>query len=120
MADANDKTQADLEDLDFLNLLLMLGNTASVELGNKPSKAGEKKQHNLPRARQFINMLASLEKKTSGRRSAQEEEVIKKLMADLQDKYVKASGLDKVDAQISSLGRLAAPGLHADTPQPLN
>ena len=96
-----------MEELDFLNLVLMLGNTAAIELADKAPKGGEKKL-NLPRARQFINMLAALEKKTSGRRSQQEEEVLQKLMADLQDKYVKASGLDQTDPQIASLGRLAA------------
>ena len=107
MVTDKDNKPVDLDELDFLNLVLMLGNTASIELGEKNPK-GADKQFNLPRARQFINMLAVLEKKTSGRRSAQEEEVLKKLMLDLQEKYVKASGLDQLDPQVSSLGRLAA------------
>jgi hypothetical protein len=107
MVTNKEKEPVGLEELDFLNLVLMLGNTASIELGDKSPKDGTK-QFNLPRARQFINMLAVLEKKTSGRRSPQEEEVLKKLMSDLQDKYVKASGLDHLDPQVSSLGRLAA------------
>ena len=104
---SKDKEPVDLEELDFLNLVLMLGNTASIELGDKNPKDGPK-QFNLPRARQFINMLSVLEKKTTGRRSPQEEEVLNKLMTDLQDKYVKASGLDQLDPQVSSLSRLAA------------
>lgn len=107
MATSKDNDSAKLEELDFLNLVLMLGNTASIELGDKNPKGGAK-QFNLPRARQFINMLTVIEKKTSGRRSAQEEEVLKKLMLDLQDKYVKASGLDQTAAGVSSLSRLAA------------
>jgi hypothetical protein len=108
MPDAKGKEGLKSEDLDFVNLLLMLGNTASVELGDKAAKGSDKKAVNLPRARQFINMLKALEEKTAGRLTPTENEVMKKLMADLQEKYVKASGLDQMDPQLSSLGRMAA------------
>jgi hypothetical protein len=96
------------EELDFLNLCLMVGNTASVELGMKKTREGAAPPQNLPRARQFINMLVSLEKKTEGRRSAQEDEVLKKLLQDLQEKYVKAAGLDVSENQVSQIGHIAA------------
>ena len=102
------KSQLSAEELDFLNMILMLGNTASVELGLKKTKEGASVAQNLPRARQFINMLAVLEKKTEGRRSAQETEVLKKLLADLQEKYVKASGLDQDGSELSQIGQIAA------------
>ncbi len=96
------------EELDFLNLLLMLGNTAAVELGDKNLPSGEKKL-NLPRARQFINMLVVLEKKTAGQLEAQEEQVLKKLLEDLREKYVKASGLEAPDsASTAGLAAMAA------------
>jgi len=89
-------------------MILMLGNTASVELGLKKTKEGASVAQNLPRARQFINMLAVLEKKTEGRRSPQETEVLKKLLEDLQEKYVKASGLDQDGSELSQIGQIAA------------
>jgi hypothetical protein len=102
------KTSSDADELDFLNLILMVGNTASVELGAKKPKSGTEPPQNLPRARQFINMLVVLEKKTEGRRSQQENEVLKKLLLDLQEKYVKAAGLDQSQEQVSQLGHVAA------------
>jgi hypothetical protein len=102
------KPAASADELDFLNLCLMLGSTASIELGAKKPKQGEAPPQNLPRARQFINMLAALEKKTQGRRSQQEDEVLKKLLADLQGKYVKAAGLDQDKDQVSQIGHIAA------------
>ena len=106
--DNDKKPLLSAEELDFLNLILMVGNTASVELGAKKPKGGTAPPQNLPRARQFINMLVALDKKTEGRRSEQENEVLKKLLEDLQEKYVKAAGLDQSDSEISQLGQLAA------------
>ena len=94
------------EDLDFLNLLMMVAKTAAVELGEVKAGGVAGKQ-NLPRARQFINMLVALQSKTEGRRSEQEEVALKSLLEDLQTKYVKAAGLDKADPATPNLGRLA-------------
>ena len=58
----------------------------------------------LPRARQFINMLGVLEKKTHGRRSHQEDMVLKATLDDLQKKYVKLSGLDTINRAVVSQG----------------
>jgi hypothetical protein len=101
-----DEAPLSQEELDFLNLVLMLGNTASVELGEKTAK-GEGPKKNLPRARQFVNMLSVIEKKTQGRRSRQEEEVLRKLLADLQEKYVKAAGLEGGQGTAEEMARVA-------------
>jgi hypothetical protein len=95
------------EDLDFINLVSLVAGTAAAELGEKKAGAVAGKQ-NLPRARQFINMLTSLQKKTEGRLTPQEKTVLEALLADLQAKYVKAAGLDKNDPALPMLGRLAA------------
>jgi hypothetical protein len=102
------KSNLSAEELDFLNLILMVGHTASVELGDKKPKGGAEVPQNLPRARQFINMLDVLLKKTEGRRSPQEDEVLKKLLDDLRGKYVKAAGLDAAEGQASQIGQIAA------------
>jgi len=95
------------EDLDFINMVSLVAGTAAAELGVKKA-GGTAGKLNLPRARQFINMLTALQKKTEGRLTAQEKTVLEALLADLQDKYVKAAGLDKSDPALPMLGRLAA------------
>jgi hypothetical protein len=95
------------EDLDFINLVSLVAGTAAAELGEKKAGGMAGKQ-NLPRARQFINMLNNLQKKTEGRLTEQERKVLEALLADLQAKYVKAAGLDQNDPGLPMLGRLAA------------
>ncbi len=95
------------EDLDFINLVTLVASTAAAELGEK--KAGHAGGAiNVPRARQLINMLTGLRSKTEGRLSEAEAKVLEALLADLQSRYVKAAGLDKEDAKVQMLGRLAA------------
>jgi hypothetical protein len=95
------------QDLDFINLVTLVGSTAAAELGDKkPGKPDGKL--NLPRARQFINMLKTLQARTEGRLNAMEKAVLDAALKDLQARYVKAAGLDKEDPNIAMLGRLAA------------
>ena len=98
------KPEYDLDELDFLNMVLILGNTADVDLGEKAPKGGKKQPANLPRARQFINMLSVLEKKTHGRRTRQEDMVLSATLDDLQKKYVKKAGLDKLNRDVVDEG----------------
>lgn len=92
---------AGAEDLDFVNLVLMLGTTANMELGEKGPK-GAQKERDLPRARQLINMLMAVMRKSEGRRSEQEDQVLRRVTRDLQEKYVKASGLDTMQRVVTN------------------
>jgi len=95
------------DDLDFINLVTLVASTAASELGEKKAgNAGGK--INLPRARQFINMLSGLKKKTEGRLNEVETKVLGTVLSDLQARYVKAAGLDEEDPNLPMLGRLAA------------
>jgi Domain of unknown function (DUF1844) len=82
------------ENVDFVNLVLLIGTTANVELGFA-GKDGFTKPQDVPRARQLINMLSDLQAKTQGRLNPQESQVLGQVLKDLQEKYVKAAGLDK-------------------------
>jgi len=105
---AEEKPQAATPDeLDFLNLVLMLGHSASVELGVKPLPSGEV-QKNIPKARSLVNMLGTLEKRTQGRRTPQEEKVLSELLAKLRADYVKAAGLDQESPAMGALAQIAA------------
>lgn len=95
------------QDLDFINLVTLVASTAAAELGDKkPGKPDLKL--NLPRARQFINMLKTLQQRTDGRLNVMEQKVLDAVLSDLQTRYVKAAGLDKEDPSLGLLGRLAA------------
>ena len=99
--------EAPSEDLDFINLVTLVASTAASELGDRKPGNPQPKL-NLPRARQFINMLSGLKKKTEGRLNEAEIKVLDTLLSDLQARYVKAAGLDKEDPNLQLLGRLAA------------
>ena len=98
----------DMDELDFLNMVLILGNTATIEMGDKAPKGGKKQPVNLPRARQFINMLSVLEKKTHGRRSHQEDQVLAATLDDLQKQYVRKAGLDNINREVVAQSMNAA------------
>jgi hypothetical protein len=89
------------DDLDFVNLVLMLGTTANIELGERGPK-GQQKAQDLPRARQLVNMLMALQRKTVGQRTAQEDQVLRNVLRDLQEKYVKASGFSGVKQAVNT------------------
>jgi hypothetical protein len=95
------------QDLDFINLVTLVASTAAAELGEKKAGKSDGKL-NLPRARQFINMLKVLQVRTEGRLQAMEKAVLDAALKDLQARYVKAAGLEKEDPGIRLLGRLAA------------
>ena len=94
------------QDLDFINLVTLVASTAAAELGDKKAGKPDGKQ-NLPRARQFINMLKTLQERTQGRCNVMEEKVLAAVLSDLQARYVKAAGLDREDPNLGLLGRLA-------------
>lgn len=89
------------EELDFVNLVLLLGSTANLELGQKNDK-GQSKEKDLPRARGIVNMLKALQVKTEGRRNPQEDLILGSVLKDLQDKYVQATGLKDVEQGMAS------------------
>jgi|SRR5208283_936104 len=84
------------DNLDFINLVLLLAQTASMSLGETPRFISGKKTQNLPHARQVINMIKVLQEKTKGHLTAGETKLLFRVLGDLQQKYVAASGLDKL------------------------
>jgi hypothetical protein len=84
------------DNVDFINLVLMLAQTASMSLGETPRFISGKKIQNLPHARQVINMIKILQEKTKGHLTAGETKLLFRVLGDLQQKYVAASGLNKL------------------------
>lgn len=72
----------------FANLVMALAQPAAMSLGmiDHPSLAGE--EIDLPLAKQYIDLLTTLRRKTLGNLSAEEENVIEGLLTELRMQYV--------------------------------
>ena len=77
----------------FLNLILLLGTMASQRLDSLNGGSPEVREKMLPKARENINMLTALKKRTQGRLTTDEAKVIETLLNSLQVRYVQALGL---------------------------
>ena len=74
--------------LDFTGLLLSLAAQASLLLTGDPASGGTPA---LAEARAMISLLEILEQKTEGRRTAEEDEVLRGILYELRMAYVTAS-----------------------------
>jgi hypothetical protein len=90
------------DNIDLINLILMLNQNALISLGEASRFAGGKKAENLPHARQTINMIKAIQEKTKNNLTPGEMKLLFRLLGDLQAKYVKAAGLDKLGEVKSS------------------
>jgi hypothetical protein len=77
------------DDLAFLNLVLTLGNLARSRLDGA-ERGGERRNEQLKRARDVVDMLTALRKRTAGRLTPAEDKVLDALLRDLQTGYVRA------------------------------
>lgn len=75
-------------ELDFIGLLVSLGAQAGALLGGGPGERGEGSTIDLPAARSIIGLLETLEKKTEGRRTPEEDQVMAGLLYELRMAYV--------------------------------
>ena len=76
------------DELAFLNLVLTLGTLAKSRL-DAAARGGDGRNEALKRARDSIDMLAALRKRTVGRLTPEEDKVTDALMRDLQSTYVR-------------------------------
>lgn len=77
----------------FLNLILLLATMAAQRLDALGQSPVDSRTELLGKARETINMLTGLKKRTQGRLTVEEGKVIDTLLRDLQQRYVKALGL---------------------------
>jgi hypothetical protein len=75
-------------ELDFIGLLVSLGAQAGALLGGGPGEPGGESAVDLPAARSIIGLLETLEKKTEGRRTPEEDQVMAGLLYELRMAYV--------------------------------
>jgi len=79
-----------VEEIDFVTFLLSLGSQVLFHLGEIPDPVSRKREKNLAAAKQTIDLLEILEKKTQGNLTREENEVFQNLLTDLRMRYVKA------------------------------
>lgn len=77
--------------IDFATFVLSLSHSALLHLGDAPDPVSGTVSVNLPMARQTIDLLALLEKKTRGNLSGEEERLLEQVLYDLRMRYVEVS-----------------------------
>jgi hypothetical protein len=81
-----------LPEINFPTFVASLNASALVHLGVIDDPAISKKSKNLPMAKQTIDILNMLEKKTEGNLTKEEENMLKNVLYDLRIMYVKEKG----------------------------
>lgn len=75
----------------FSAFLMGLASTALIHLGEAPNPETGQAERDLALARQFLDLLAMLREKTRGNLTAEEQQLIDGLLADLRLRFVEAS-----------------------------
>ncbi|MBF0469109.1 MAG: DUF1844 domain-containing protein [Desulfamplus sp.] len=88
-SDADSCKSRKLPDVDFSTFMISLYSSALVQLGEIPDPATGKREKDLCIAKQTIDMIAMLEKKTLGNLDSEEEKLMKSLLHELRITYVK-------------------------------
>ena len=75
---------------DFATLVLSLGSSAMMYLGEQDEPESKKPTRNLAMAKHAIDLLTVLEEKTKGNLSPEEGQILESLLFDLRLRYVEA------------------------------
>ena len=81
-----------LPQLDFSTFVLSLNSSALVQLGLLEDPASGQKTKNIIMAKQTIDLLAMLEKKTQGNLTSDEANILKNILYELRMLYIKGKG----------------------------
>ncbi len=80
-----------LPEIDFSTFILSLSSSVLLHFGQIPDPVTNKKECNLPFAKQTIDILGLLQEKTKGNLSKDEEQLIDNILHDLRLRYVEES-----------------------------
>ena len=91
-------TVAGLPEITFSSFILSLSSSALFHFGEIPDPVTNKKQKNIELAKQTIDILGLLEKKTAGNLEKDEAVLLENLLYDLRMRYVnETKNKDKVE-----------------------
>ena len=78
-----------LPEIDFSSFIFSLSTSALLHLGEVPDPTTQKREKNLPLAKQTIDILGMLKEKTKGNLTPEEEKLIENILTDLRWRYVR-------------------------------
>jgi hypothetical protein len=90
MAEVQNSQQSGEMTRRFIEFVLMQAQQIALMLGQIPGPDGQAMEPNLPIARIFIDQLEMIREKTRGNLTKEEEDVLTKVLADLQLAFVEA------------------------------
>ena len=90
MAEVHNTQQSGEMTRRFIEFVLMQAQQIALMLGQIPGPDGKPMDPNLPVARIFIDQLEMIREKTRGNLSKEEEDILTKVLADLQLAFVEA------------------------------
>lgn len=108
MAEVQNSQQSGEMTRRFIEFVLMQAQQIALMLGQIPGPDGKPMEPNLPIARIFIDQLEMIREKTRGNLTKEEEDVLSKVLADLQLAFVEAGNMSAA----------ATPTPAAQAPQP--
>ena len=91
MAEIQKSTNASEGTAQFVEFVMMQAQNASLFLGLIPHPGNGQPEVNLPLARMFIDQLAMIQEKTRGNLSAEETNVLRNALSNLQMAYVEVA-----------------------------
>jgi len=80
---------APLPEIDFSSFIFSLSTSALLHLGEVPDPISQKRERNLPLAKQTIDILGMLQQKTRGNLNPEEEKMMEHILADLRWRYIR-------------------------------
>lgn len=101
----------------FIEFVLMQAQQIALLLGHIPGPDGKTLEPNLPVAKIFIDQLEMIREKTRGNLAKDEEEMLNKVLTDLQLAYVEAGKLPSAPAAATPAAETAAPPTDAPAPE---
>ena len=93
MAEVQNSQQSGEMTRRFIEFVLMQAQQIALMLGQIPGPDGKPMEPNLPVARIFIDQLEMIREKTRGNLTKEEEDVLSKVLADLQLAFVEAGNM---------------------------
>jgi hypothetical protein len=90
MAEVQNSQQSGEMTRRFIEFVLMQAQQIALMLGQIPGPDGKPMEPNLPVARIFIDQLEMIREKTRGNLTKEEEDILTKVLADLQLAFVEA------------------------------
>jgi len=77
-----------LPGVNFSTFVISISSSALLHFGEIPDPVTNKKQHNLPMAKQTIDILGVLKEKTAGNLTKEEDSLLENLLYDLRMRYI--------------------------------